>query len=89
MEHFYKEHGVWHKKIDKIVWDKEIMGVMEHISRRTPRSKIEVKDTALVWHYRNVDIWLADLRVTQLINALINPCSRHNLQIMKGTRLWK
>lgn len=38
-------------------------------------------------HYRNVDVWLADLRVTQLINALINPCSRHNLQIMKGNKI--
>ena len=48
---------------------------------------MEVKDTALVWHYRNVDIWLADLRVTQLINALLNPCARRNLQIMKGNKI--
>ena len=80
-------HGEWHKKLDKIVWDKEILGVIQHIAKRTPRSKIEIKDTALVWHYRDVDSWLADLRVTQLINALINPSSRHNLQIMKGNKI--
>jgi len=84
---FYREHGEWHKKLDKIVWDKEILGVIQHIAKRTPRSKIEIKDTALVWHYRDVDSWLADLRVTQLINALINPSSRHNLQIMKGNKI--
>lgn len=84
---FYREQGEWHKKLDKIVWDKEILGVIQHIAKRTPRSKIEIKDTALVWHYRDVDSWLADLRVTQLINALINPCSRHNLQIMKGNKI--
>ncbi|MCI1648224.1 MAG: bifunctional alpha,alpha-trehalose-phosphate synthase (UDP-forming)/trehalose-phosphatase [Bacteroides sp.] len=84
---FYKENGEWHTRIAKIEWDEEITKIMRHIAKRTPRSKIEVKDTALVWHYRNVDSWLADLRVTQLINALINPCSRHNLQIMKGNKI--
>lgn len=84
---FYKENGKWHSKMPEVVWDKEIVDIIEHIVKRTPRSKIEVKDTALVWHYRNVDTWLADLRVTQLINALVNPCSRQNLQIMKGNKI--
>lgn len=84
---FYKEEGVWYKKIQEVKWDKEILDVLYHITKRTPKSRIEKKDTALVWHYRNVDIWLADLRVTQLVNALINPCSRHNLQIMKGNKI--
>lgn len=84
---FYKEDGVWHSKMQKVVWDKEILGVLHRITKRTPRSKIEKKDTALVWHYRDVDGWLAELRVAQLINALINPCSRNNLQIMKGNKI--
>ncbi len=83
----YKENGIWHEKIGRTEWDKEIMDVMKRTMRRTPGSKIEEKDTALVWHYRNVDAWLADLRVTQLINALIGPCFRHNLQIMKGNKI--
>ncbi len=84
---FYKENGEWHTKLSTIKWDENITKIMQHIAKRTPHSKIEVKDTALVWHYRNVDNWLADLRVTQLINALINPCSRLNLQIMKGNKI--
>lgn len=84
---FYKENGEWHAKLSTIRWDENITKIMQHIAKRTPHSKIEVKDTALVWHYRNVDNWLADLRVTQLINALINPCSRLNLQIMKGNKI--
>ncbi len=83
----YKEQGVWHEKFKKIEWDKEIMDVMKRTMRRTPGSTIEEKETALVWHYRNVDTWLADLRVTQLINALIGPCFRHNLQIMRGNKI--
>ncbi len=84
---FYKENGTWKQKEHYSGWDKEILNIMKHTVKRTPNSTLEIKDTALVWHYRNVDAWLADLRVTQLINALINPCFRHNLQIMKGIKI--
>lgn len=84
---FYKQEGMWYDKIQQIEWDSEIVNIMKQTQRKTPRSKLERKDTALVWHYRDVDVWLAELRVTQLINALINPCSRQNLQIMKGNKI--
>lgn len=84
---FYKEKGSWHQTSQDIEWDNQISEIIKQTVKRTPRSKMEVKDTALVWHYRNVDVWLADLRVTQLINALLNPCARHNLQIMKGNKI--
>ncbi|MFR9165061.1 MAG: trehalose-phosphatase [Dysgonomonas sp.] len=84
---FYKEHGIWKSKVQKIEWDQEIIDIIKHTVKKTPRSKLEIKETALVFHYRDVDVWLADLRVTQLINALINPTSRQNLQIMKGNKI--
>jgi trehalose 6-phosphate synthase/phosphatase len=48
---------------------------------------MEQKEASLVWHYRNVDVWLAELRSQQLINALIGPCSRLNLQIIPGNKV--
>lgn len=84
---FYKEDGVWHENAHEIIWDKEILDIMNYIVKRTPNSKIEVKKTALVFHYRDVDPWLAELRVNQLFNSLITPCSRHNMQIMKGNKI--
>lgn len=84
---FYKEKGAWHQTTQKIEWDEEIPEIIKQTVRKTPHSRMEIKDTALVWHYRNVDAWLADLRVTQLINSLLNPCARHNLQIMKGNKI--
>lgn len=83
----YKEDGVWHKKLEKIQWDNEIIHIFSHTIRKTPGSRMEIKDTALVWHYREVDSWLADLRVNQLIEALITPVGRNNLQIMKGNKI--
>jgi len=84
---FYKEDGEWQKNAEKIHWDDEIINIMKHTVQRTPMSNLEIKDTALVWHYRDVDAWLADLRVNQLVDALMNPAARHNLQIMKGNKI--
>jgi trehalose 6-phosphate synthase/phosphatase len=85
---FYRENGVWHanyKKIEK--WDDEIMHILHHAIEKTPRSSLEIKNTSLVWHYRQVDAWLAELRQKQLMNALIEPCSRLNLQIVPGNKI--
>ena len=41
----------------------------------------------MVWHFRNSDKWLAELREKQLINALMVPCARLNLQIMRGNKV--
>lgn len=85
---FYKEKGVWHKNIqEKVVWDAEIIDIIQHTIDKTPRSHLEQKETSLVWHYRKVDVWLAELRSQQLVNALINPCSRLNLQIIHGNKI--
>ncbi len=85
---FYKENNIWHKNIsEKIIWDDEIIDIIQHAIDKTPRSFIEQKEASLVWHYRNVDIWLAELRSQQLVNALIGPCARLNLQIVPGNKV--
>lgn len=85
---FYKENKTWHKNIpEKIIWDEEILNIIQHTIDKTPRSFMEQKEASLVWHYRNVDVWLAELRSQQLVNALIGPCSRLNLQIVPGNKV--
>ena len=84
----YKEHGVWVDNIgDEKPWDNEIMEIVQNFVDKTPRSKIEEKNTTLVWHYRNVDTWLASLRDQQLFEALMIPCARLGLQIMRGNKI--
>ncbi|MDD4971206.1 MAG: bifunctional alpha,alpha-trehalose-phosphate synthase (UDP-forming)/trehalose-phosphatase [Paludibacter sp.] len=84
----YKEDGTWHKNLPlNQPWDDEIISILQSFVDRTPRSKMEMKDTTLVWHYRNVDGWLASLREQQLLMALIAPCSRLNLQILRGNKV--
>ena len=84
----YKEEGTWHNNVPgDQVWDDEIISILQTFSDRTPHATIEIKETALVWHYRNVDGWLAALREQQLLLALIAPCTRLNLQIMRGNKI--
>lgn len=86
---FFRESGEW-KEINQIQFfpdNDEIWDIMQHMVDKTPGSRIETKKTSLVWHYRNCDKWLADLREKQLINALMRPCARLNLQIMRGSKI--
>ena len=69
------------------MWDDEILDIIQRTIDKTPRSELEIKETALVWHYRNSDIWLAEMREKQLVNELMGPVSRHNLQIMRGNKI--
>lgn len=85
---YYKNATGWQNNIpEKKPWNDEITDILTMFVEKTPRSMIEEKETTLVWHYRNVDAWLASLREQQLINALIEPCTRMGLQIMRGNKI--
>ncbi len=87
---FYYEGGIWRSTLPQVedhAWDEEILSIFERITDKTPRSYFEKKSTALVWHFRDVDDWLADLRVTQLLQVLMRPCARKGLQIMRGSKI--
>jgi trehalose 6-phosphate synthase/phosphatase len=83
----YKENGKWHNTIGKMQWDDNILKIMEAFTHKTPGSWIEQKDTALVWHYRKVDMWVGMLRAKQLMQALIPVCSANSLQILDGNKI--
>ena len=85
---FYKANGKWEENSPvKFPTDDEVLNIIQHIVDKTPGSRVEIKKTTMVWHYRDCDKWLADLREKQLINALMMPCARLNLQIMRGNKV--
>lgn len=85
---FYKENGIWYgESEEQPVWGKDVLAVMQRITDQTLGSRIETKRTTLVWHYRNCDAWLADLREKQLINALMPLCTPRGLHILRGNKV--
>lgn len=91
----FAEHGAlrriegrWESVYRKdLTWQPEIIRIMQEVTDSTPGSHLEKKQTALVWHYRKTDKWLADLRVSQLVNRLIYPCTRRQLNLMRGNKI--
>ena len=84
---FYKEHDVWHKNVHTQEWSPGLMSILKLFVSKTPHSHLEIKETALAWHYREADAWLGALRAQQLVNTLISICLKQNLQIMQGNKV--
>ena len=84
---FYKENGVWHENVEPQAWDERLMNILREFEDKTPNSRLEVKATAVAWHYRKVDNWIGMFRAQQLMHALIPICSQNNLQIMRGNKI--
>ncbi|MDD3039169.1 bifunctional alpha,alpha-trehalose-phosphate synthase (UDP-forming)/trehalose-phosphatase [Bacteroides sp.] len=84
---FYKENGGWHKNIEKTEWGTGILSILQMFVERTPQSRLEIKETALAWHYRESDAWLGSLRAQQLVSALVSICTRQKLQILQGNKV--
>lgn len=84
---FYKENGVWHKNIYTQEWSPGLLSILKLFVSRTPHSHLEVKETALAWHYREADAWLGTLRAQQLGNALLSICLKQKLQILQGNKV--
>ena len=93
---FVAEHGVWSKmpgtewsmmeQIDK-KWMEIIEPVLEFYVDRTPRSFVERKNYSLVWHYRNSDPDLGELRSWDLKDELKTLVGNLNLEIMDGDKV--
>lgn len=82
-----KRNGQWMERIGDVDWGDELMTILNSYVDKTPGSSLEIKPTALVWHYRNVDEWFGSLREKQLVNSLWGPVSRKGFQIMRGNKI--
>ncbi len=84
---FVREAGEWKNNLVETKWSGDIVDTIIKIAEKTPGSFLETKKTALVWHYRNVDPWVAALREQQMISLLRDKCTREGLQIMRGNKI--
>lgn len=84
---FYKESGVWHENVQHMVWSAGLLSVLKLFVNKTPHSHLEIKETAIAWHYRKSDAWLGSLRAQQLVNALVSICLQQKLQIIQGDKV--
>jgi len=92
------EHGAWVRPRGKhwkaaegndqqVEWKQEIMPILEHYLERTPGALIEEKDSALVWHYRQVEPELAARRTSEVKEAIKHYTANLNIGMLEGNKV--
>ncbi len=83
-----KKSALWHQTemIDNS-WKKEIRPLLEMTMDRTPGSLIEEKEFSLAWHYRRCEPELANIRLSELKDALIALTTMGNIGLLEGKKV--
>jgi trehalose 6-phosphate synthase/phosphatase len=89
------EHGAWIRKNGKWdpiepmmnTWKEQIRPIIEIFVDRTPGSFLEEKTFSLVFHYRKTEPSLAQVRMRELKDALMDMTSNLNLSILEGNKV--
>ncbi|OGC02226.1 bifunctional alpha,alpha-trehalose-phosphate synthase (UDP-forming)/trehalose-phosphatase [candidate division KSB1 bacterium RBG_16_48_16] len=94
--HLVAEHGAWIKEkggdwytLEPFhqEWKKDIRPILELYVDRTPGALLEEKSFALAWHFRNVDVGLAEIRAHELADTLRYFTSNLDLQVIEGKKV--
>jgi len=90
------EHGVWIRERDgtwneiepfRNEWKEEVRAIIENYMDRTPGSFIEEKEYSLAFHFRNAEPDLAEARVNELKETLLQLTENLNLGIVEGSKV--
>jgi trehalose 6-phosphate synthase/phosphatase len=89
------EHGAWVRHQGE--WSqaafsfrkykKKVLPIMERYAERTPGAEVEVKDYAVVWHYRNVTPELAYARNASLRHDLNQVLTHSDVGVFSGHKI--
>ena len=91
------EHGAWMKMADEkdwqllgvldTSWKSDVAGLLDDYVGRTPGSRIEEKETALTWHYRQTEETLGNWQALELVSLLENTLRGQPVQVMNGAKV--
>ena len=91
------EHGAWMKGAGEkkwrllgvldTSWKSDVLGLLEDYVNRTPGSRIEEKETALAWHYRQTEETLGNWQALELVSVLENTLRGQPVQVLHGSKV--
>ena len=91
------EHGAWMKSAGAkewrllgaldTSWKSDVATVLENYVERTPGSRIEEKETALAWHYRQTEESLGNWQALELVSVLENSLRGQPVQVLHGAKV--
>ncbi len=83
-----RKGGNWEATVSQdLSWKDTVRQVLEYYVDRTPGSFIEEKEFSIVWHYRNVDPELAELRANELKDTLSGIIQGSKLAVLQGSKV--
>ena len=68
-------------------WKSDVAGILEDYAGRTPGSRIEEKETALAWHYRQTEESLGNWQALELVSLLENTLRGQPVQVLHGAKV--
>ena len=81
-------NGRWHKNYAvKPDWMAKVKPILERYVERTPGSFIEKKDSALVWHFRNVSHSLASVRQAAIRHEILRALRGTDIVVHEGSKI--
>ncbi len=91
------EHGAWMKAAGEeewrllgvldTSWKADVVALLEDYVGRTPGSRIEEKETALAWHYRQTEESLGNWQALELVSVLENTLRGQPVQVLHGSKV--
>lgn len=91
------EHGAWMKQAGEsdwrllgaldTSWKSDVVGILDDYVTRTPGSRIEEKETALAWHYRQTEDTLGNWQALELVSLLENTLRSEPVQVLHGAKV--
>jgi trehalose 6-phosphate synthase/phosphatase len=90
------EHGAWIKKKKDIwcmskplsaSWKPMVMPIMKRYADRLPGAFVEEKEYSLVWHYRTADPEVALVKVSEIVDDLVNFTAKIDAQVLQGNKI--
>ncbi|HEX5035474.1 MAG TPA: trehalose-phosphatase, partial [bacterium] len=90
------EHGAWHRqpggewrplKPLKAEWKKFLKPLLQVHVGRLPGSFVEEKEFSLAWHYRAAAPELAEVRMKELLDDLVQWTAKAEIQVLQGNKI--
>jgi len=84
-----REYGEgWKMLVDlEVSWKSQIINYFNFFRDKLPYSYVEEKNFSVAFHYRNSDPEMAEIRVKEILDELINYTSNLNLEVIQGNKV--
>lgn len=82
---FLKVNDIWEPLVEiKTGWKPLVLQVLEKYQKRVPGSILEVKETSMSWHFRNLPPGTGNGYMKKMSAELNEICLEHNLRMLPG-----